>query len=110
VEVPNNMDALDWLRKHLDGDGSDLLREMVARRLAGGGDGVSFGWETVGWRLPRLRASCSQFIAPDENIDPCIGLSQTFRHRPEGQRFNPSPPLTAGPVPSTPPQGVARVG
>ena len=25
VEVPTNMDALDWLRKHLDADGSDLL-------------------------------------------------------------------------------------
>src|SRR2546421_12892411 len=23
------MDALEWLRKHLEGDGSDLLREMV---------------------------------------------------------------------------------
>jgi putative transposase len=29
VEVPNNMDALEWLRKHLEQDGSDLLREMV---------------------------------------------------------------------------------
>ena len=28
--VPNNMDALEWLRKHLDAEGSDLLREMVA--------------------------------------------------------------------------------
>ncbi len=29
--VNNNMDALEWLRKHLDADGSsDLLREMVA--------------------------------------------------------------------------------
>ena len=28
--VPNNMDALEWLRKHLEGEGSDLLREMVA--------------------------------------------------------------------------------
>jgi len=27
--VPNNMDALEWLRKHLDDEGSDLLREMV---------------------------------------------------------------------------------
>ena len=26
--VPNNMDALEWLRKHLDDD-NDLLREMV---------------------------------------------------------------------------------
>lgn len=25
----NNMDALEWLRKHLDGDGNDLVREMV---------------------------------------------------------------------------------
>jgi len=36
VEVPTNMDALVWLRKHLDEDGSDLLREMLrtfARRL-----------------------------------------------------------------------------
>jgi putative transposase len=28
--VPENMDALEWLRKQLDADGSDLLREMVA--------------------------------------------------------------------------------
>jgi putative transposase len=28
--VPNNMDALEWLRKHLEAEGSDLLREMVA--------------------------------------------------------------------------------
>ncbi len=27
--VNNNMDALEWLRKQLDGDGDDLLREMV---------------------------------------------------------------------------------
>lgn len=27
--VPDNMDALEWLRKHLDADGNDLLREMV---------------------------------------------------------------------------------
>jgi transposase-like protein len=27
--VPNNIDALEWLRKHLDAEGSDLLREMV---------------------------------------------------------------------------------
>lgn len=26
----NNMDALEWLRKHLDDDGSDMVREMVA--------------------------------------------------------------------------------
>jgi hypothetical protein len=25
VEVPTKIDALDWLRKHLDADGSDLL-------------------------------------------------------------------------------------
>jgi hypothetical protein len=30
VTVPNTMDALEWLRKHLEGDeGSDPLREMV---------------------------------------------------------------------------------
>ena len=29
MAVPNNMDALEWLRKHLDDDGSDLLRDMV---------------------------------------------------------------------------------
>jgi hypothetical protein len=28
--VDNTMDALAWLRKQLDGDESDLLREMVA--------------------------------------------------------------------------------
>jgi hypothetical protein len=36
--VPNNVDALEWLRKHLDAEGSDLLREMVrtfAERLMG---------------------------------------------------------------------------
>jgi len=38
VEVPHNMDALEWLRKHLEDEGSDLLREMVkvfAERLMG---------------------------------------------------------------------------
>ncbi len=38
MEVPNNMDALEWLRKHLDDEGSDLLRDMVkvfAERLMG---------------------------------------------------------------------------
>ena len=29
MAVPNNMDPLAWLRKHLDEDGSDLLKEMV---------------------------------------------------------------------------------
>jgi hypothetical protein len=36
--VPNNMDALEWLRKHLEAEGNDLLREMVrsfAKRLMG---------------------------------------------------------------------------
>ncbi len=27
--VPNNMDALEWLRKNLEAEGSDLFREMV---------------------------------------------------------------------------------
>lgn len=27
--VPDTLDALDWLRKHLEADGSDVLREMV---------------------------------------------------------------------------------
>ena len=27
--VPDTVDALDWLRKHLEGDGNDLIREMV---------------------------------------------------------------------------------
>jgi len=27
--VPNNMDALEWLRKHLEAEGNDLLCEMV---------------------------------------------------------------------------------
>ena len=27
--VPNNMDALEWLRKHLEDEDADLLREMV---------------------------------------------------------------------------------
>ncbi len=34
----NNMDALEWLRKHLDEDDNDLVREMVrafAERLMG---------------------------------------------------------------------------
>jgi putative transposase len=29
VEVIHNMDPMEWLRKHLDEDGSDLMREMV---------------------------------------------------------------------------------
>ena len=29
MAVPNNMDALEWLRKHLEEDSGDLLREMV---------------------------------------------------------------------------------
>lgn len=30
MAVPNNMDALEWLRKHLEGEeSSDLLRDMV---------------------------------------------------------------------------------
>jgi putative transposase len=29
VAVPNTMDPVAWLRKHLDEDGSDLLREMI---------------------------------------------------------------------------------
>ena len=36
--VNNTMDALEWLRKQLDGDENDLLREMVlefAQRLIG---------------------------------------------------------------------------
>jgi putative transposase len=36
--VPDNVDALEWLRKHLDAEGSDLLREMVrtfAEQLTG---------------------------------------------------------------------------
>ena len=28
--IDNTMDALGWLRKHLDADGSDVVREMVA--------------------------------------------------------------------------------
>jgi len=38
VVVPNNMDALEWLRKHLESDGNDMIREMVqvfAERLMG---------------------------------------------------------------------------
>jgi putative transposase len=27
--VPTNMDALEWLRKHLESDGGDVLREMI---------------------------------------------------------------------------------
>jgi hypothetical protein len=36
--VPDNVHALEWLRKHLEAEGSDLLREMVrtfAERLDG---------------------------------------------------------------------------
>ena len=29
MAVPNNMDPLEWLRKHLEDDDADLLREMV---------------------------------------------------------------------------------
>jgi hypothetical protein len=27
--APDTSDALDWLRKHLEGDDNDLIREMV---------------------------------------------------------------------------------
>ena len=36
--VNNTMDALEWLRKQLDGDENDLLREMV-REFAAAADG-----------------------------------------------------------------------
>ena len=36
--VPTNMDALEWLRKHLEAEGNDLLREMV-RSFRRAGDG-----------------------------------------------------------------------
>jgi hypothetical protein len=29
--VPDNMEALNWFRKHLDAEGSDLLRKLVRR-------------------------------------------------------------------------------
>lgn len=29
MAVPNTMEPLAWLRKHLEEDGSDLLREMI---------------------------------------------------------------------------------
>ena len=35
--VPDNMDALERLRKHLDAEGSDLLREMVRTFAAADG-------------------------------------------------------------------------
>jgi putative transposase len=50
--VDNNMDALAWLRKQLDGDENDLLREMVAefarRLMAAEVDAVTgAGWGEV---------------------------------------------------------------
>ena len=50
--VDNNMDALVWLRKQLDGDENDLLREMVAefarRLMAAEVDAVAgAGWGEV---------------------------------------------------------------
>ena len=50
--VDNNMDALAWLRKQLDGDENDLLREMVAefarRLMAAEVDAVAgAGWGEV---------------------------------------------------------------
>ena len=50
--VDNNMDALEWLRKQLDGDENDLLREMVAefarRLMAAEVDAVTgAGWGEV---------------------------------------------------------------
>jgi hypothetical protein len=82
--VPDNMDALDWSRKHLDAEGSDLLREMVrtfAERLmaaeveelcnAGYGDvtperttavtGVGLASSTPGWGRSICRSgSCGR--------------------------------------------------
>ena len=51
---PDTMDALAWLRKHLDDDDNDLLREMVrgfAERLMAAEVDVVTG---AGWvRSPR---------------------------------------------------------
>lgn len=41
----NNMDALGWLRKHLDEDGNDLLREMFCELLRGV---LAVGWRRSG--------------------------------------------------------------
>ena len=71
--VNNTMDALEWLRKQLDGDGDDLVREMVrefAQRLMAAEVDVlaGAGWGEVsptprpgpnssGWHRHRGRAS-----------------------------------------------------
>jgi hypothetical protein len=57
--VPDDVDALEWLRKRLDAEGSDLLREMVrtfAERLMGGETAppsrASSSDSCPGWRCP----------------------------------------------------------
>ena len=45
--IPNNMDALEWLRKHLEEGGSDVLREMVKTFAE-----VLMSAEAVAWCVP----------------------------------------------------------
>jgi hypothetical protein len=53
--VSNTMDALEWLRKQLDGDENDLLREMVRefdqRLMAAEGDAAALRVIRGHWRL-----------------------------------------------------------
>jgi putative transposase len=65
--VNNNMDALEWLRKQLDGDENDLLREMVrefAQRLMAAEVDVLVG---AGW---------------GEHTDERVNLRNGYRARP----------------------------
>jgi hypothetical protein len=52
--VPINMDALDWLRKHRDVEGTSLLCEMVQFRRAADGRAIGHQDETLAQARPGL--------------------------------------------------------
>ena len=71
----NKMDALAWLRKHLDDDGNDVLREMV-RALRSDGDGYLLEPDGVPPEVPQA------FYTPD--LRPVLeqaGFSEVRRTR-----------------------------
>ena len=83
--VPDNMDALEWLRKHLEGDGSDLLREMV-RSFARGKVYINTGtWmPMVNLRLSNLGQSLALHYGLVEWRDD--GPPRASLHRWHGRR------------------------
>jgi Transposase, Mutator family len=94
--VPNNVGALEWLRKHLEAEGSDLLREMLRtfaeRLMAADVDGqckASYG-EVVPARM-NSRNGCWR----PENV----GTSKSVTALPQDKR--PTPPSRPAPQRAT---------